>query len=76
MIAQGAKMQGFIITDYAPRYAEAREKLGEWLGAGKLKRKFYIQDGLQKAPEHLQELFAGRNMGKMYAILSSLTPWH
>lgn len=65
LIAQAAKIQGFIITDYAARYGEAREKLGEWLGAGKLKRKFYIQDGLEKAPEHLQELFAGRNTGKM-----------
>jgi NADPH-dependent curcumin reductase CurA len=76
MIAQGAKMQGFIITDYAPRFAEAREQLGEWLGTGKLKRKFYIQNGLEKAPEHLQELFAGRNMGKMCVICSSLAPWY
>jgi len=70
MIAQGAKLQGFIITDYVARYGEAREKLGEWLGAGKLKRKFYIQEGLEKAPEHLQELFAGRNTGKMIINVS------
>jgi hypothetical protein len=31
---------------------------------------------LQKAPEHLQELFAGHNMGKMYVIHYSLASWH
>jgi hypothetical protein len=51
------------------------------MAAGKLKRKFHIREGLDRAPEYLNELFAGRNTGKMFVfeiLLSyvvSLTPF-
>jgi len=65
LIAQSASIRGFILTDYVARFEEARVKLGEWLGQGKLKRKFHVQEGLKDAPKHLEELFEGKNTGKM-----------
>ncbi|KIM26115.1 hypothetical protein M408DRAFT_330709 [Serendipita vermifera MAFF 305830] len=70
LIAQSASIRGFIITDYAPHYDEARAKLGEWLGQGKLKRKFHIQQGIKDAPKHLNELYEGKNTGKMVVKVS------
>jgi len=65
LISQSASIRGFILTDYIPRFAEARVKLGEWLGKGQLKRKFYIQEGLKDALSYLRELYEGKNTGKM-----------
>ena len=60
-------MQGFIVFDYASRYAEGRKQLSEWLSAGKMQRKEHIvKGGLEKAPEALLGLFKGLNTGKMF----------
>jgi len=65
LIAQSAKMQGFIVFNYQDRYEDAQKKIGEWLVEGKLKRRFHIEEGLEKCPEYLTHLFEGRNTGKM-----------
>jgi NADPH-dependent curcumin reductase CurA len=65
LISQSAKMHGFIVLDYKEKYADARKELGEWLAEGKLKRRFHIEEGLEKCPEHLNRLFEGKNTGKM-----------
>ncbi|KZT40446.1 NAD(P)-binding protein [Sistotremastrum suecicum HHB10207 ss-3] len=65
LISQRAKMQGFIVFDYADRYPEAIKEMSEWIREGKLKRKFHIVKGLDKAPESLGLLFTGGNTGKL-----------
>lgn len=71
LITQHASLQGFIVFNYAERYPEARAKIGEWMGEGKIKRRFYIQNGLEKAPQYLNELYQGKNTGKMMIKVSS-----
>jgi len=58
-------MQGFIVLNYEEEYEGARKRLGEWLAEGKLKRRFHIEEGLEKCPEYLTHLFEGKNTGKM-----------
>jgi len=65
LIAQSAKMQGFIVLTYGEKFGHARKVLGEWLAEGKLKRRFHIEEGLEKCPEYLTHLFEGKNTGKM-----------
>jgi len=74
LIAQSASIRGLIVMDYAPHFEECRAKLGEWLGQGKLKRKFHIQNGLKDAPSHLRELYDGKNTGKMVIKVSAEAP--
>ncbi|KAG8834325.1 hypothetical protein FRC17_009164 [Serendipita sp. 399] len=56
--------------DYAARYNEGRAQLAEWLAAGKLKRRFYLEKGLKNAPQYLNDLFNGKNTGKMIIQVS------
>lgn len=57
-------MQGFLITDYAPRFKEGVDALSAWLTAGKLCCEVDVQHGLENAPQTLQRLFNGTNLGK------------
>jgi NADPH-dependent curcumin reductase CurA len=59
-----SRMEGFIVTDYAPRFAEARVDLASWLEDGRLRQEHDVLEGLERAPEGLRRLFAGGNLGK------------
>ncbi|HTZ49644.1 MAG TPA: NADP-dependent oxidoreductase [Verrucomicrobiae bacterium] len=59
------RVEGFIILDYASRFTEAAQKLGTWKMTGKLKDKQTILKGLEKAPDAINMLFAGGNIGKL-----------
>ncbi|THV07417.1 NAD(P)-binding protein [Dendrothele bispora CBS 962.96] len=65
LIAMRAKIQGFIVFDYAKRYPEATEAISKGLIDGTIKRKFHIVEGIEKAPEALPMLFTGGNTGKL-----------
>ncbi|KAL4787171.1 hypothetical protein BJX76DRAFT_319084 [Aspergillus varians] len=66
VISQRVTMKGFIIFDFAAKYAHAREQLSSWLMQGKLARKEYIlPGGLEAAPKALVDLYGGVNTGKM-----------
>ena len=59
-----ARMEGFIILDYVPRFAESIEVLGRWQREGKLVQKEDVAVGLENAPRTLMRLFTGENFGK------------
>jgi NADPH-dependent curcumin reductase CurA len=63
------KVQGFIILDYAARFVEAATQLGQWKMFGKLKDRETIVEGLEKAPEAINMLFYGANIGKLIVKL-------
>ncbi len=64
LLVKSALMQGFIITDYAPRFAEGVTQLGQWLREGKMKYAENIVDGFENTPRAFLGLFSGDNLGK------------
>ncbi|KAF5381955.1 hypothetical protein D9615_004350 [Tricholomella constricta] len=71
LIAQRAKIQGFIVFDYAARYPEAIQELAQGLSDGSIKRKFHIvEGGIEQAPVALPLLFSGGNTGKLVVKVS------
>jgi NADPH-dependent curcumin reductase CurA len=64
LIVQRGRMEGFLVSDFMSRAAEAVGALAGWLQAGKLKNKVDVQHGLENAPATLRRLFEGRNDGK------------
>ena len=64
LIARRLRMQGFIVLDYAERFAEATARLAELVREGKLLVLEEVLDGLESAPEGLIGLLAGDNIGK------------
>ncbi|MEM9558631.1 MAG: NADP-dependent oxidoreductase [Acidobacteriota bacterium] len=64
ILVNRARMEGFIVFDYAKRYGEALQELGRWVAEGKIDARFDVVDGLENAPEALNRLFDGANTGK------------
>lgn len=64
LLTRRGRMEGFIVFDFEPRYAEAQAQLEEWLRQGRIKTREYIIGGLENAPEALNLLFDGQNTGK------------
>ena len=58
-------VRGFIILDYAPRFAEGAMQLMQWLMEGKLKHQETIVEGLENAPTALNRLFDCDKLGKL-----------
>lgn len=65
LISLRAKIQGFIVFDYARQYKEAKWNMATWISEGKLKFKEDVRVGLDSAPEYLKALFDGGNTGKL-----------
>ncbi len=64
LIVKRLLMQGFIVMDYADRYAEAETELAGWLKAGRMHAVEDVVDGLENAPQALVGVLRGDNLGK------------
>ena len=66
-------MEGFIVFDYAKRYAEGRKELAQWLAEGKLQRReTIVKGGLDVAEKALVGLYEGINTGKLLVEVKSV----
>ncbi|MEM8485344.1 MAG: NADP-dependent oxidoreductase [Bacteroidota bacterium] len=70
VIAKRLRIQGFIVLDYMDRSEECMMQMAQWIGAGKLKYRVDIVDGLNAAPDALNKLFNGSNQGKLIVKVS------
>jgi NADPH-dependent curcumin reductase CurA len=64
LIVARAKMQGFLVSDYAPRFAAAGAELAAWYRAGRLQSREDIVEGFENLPTAFIGLFKGENTGK------------
>jgi len=65
LLINRARMEGFIVFDYAARYPEGARAIAGWLADGMLKAREDIVDGLETFPETLLKLYHGENFGKL-----------
>jgi NADPH-dependent curcumin reductase CurA len=59
------RIQGYIVTDFAPQEEEFLRDASAWFAQGKLKHREHVVEGLHKAPEALIGLLKGENFGKL-----------
>ncbi len=60
-----ARLQGFVVFDYADRYAEARRVMARWIEAGQLLIPFWeVAGDVDMFPEAYQKMYLGENLGK------------
>ncbi len=64
-IIKRLKIQGFLVIDYASRFTDAAMELGKWKMMGMLKDRQTVVEGFEKAPEAINMLFNGENIGKL-----------
>jgi NADPH-dependent curcumin reductase CurA len=65
LLVKRARMEGFVVFDYAKRYPEATNEIAGWIAAGKLASQEHIVEGLENFPETLLMLYRGENTGKL-----------
>jgi NADPH-dependent curcumin reductase CurA len=71
LLVRRARMEGFLVFDFAERYAEAAKELGGWIADGRLKTKEHVVTGsIDEFPATLQMLFRGENVGKLVLELA------
>ncbi|ASK88142.1 NADP-dependent oxidoreductase [Sphingorhabdus sp. SMR4y] len=59
------KVQGFIISDYANRFAEGGAQLGTWAAEGRIRTREDIRPGIENAIVAMKDLYVGGNFGKL-----------
>lgn len=58
-------IRGFIVSNHYDMLGDFMRDMAGWIGAGKMKWKETIYDGIDRAPEAFIGLFKGENFGKM-----------
>jgi NADPH:quinone reductase len=64
LIVYRARMEGFLVTDYAHRFEEAAPRLIRWVAEGKLRYTEDVTEGLENAPRAFIRMLNGENRGK------------
>ena len=71
LLVKQARMQGFLIFDFADRYAEALRALAQWVREGRIRYREDILDGIEHAPDAIAGLYRGENLGKRLIKLTA-----
>jgi NADPH:quinone reductase len=64
LIVFRARMQGFLVSDYASRFGEALPRVARWLASGELRYTEDVTEGLENAPDAFLRMLRGENRGK------------
>jgi hypothetical protein len=71
LLVRRARMQGYLVFDYAEKYGAAIAELARWIQEGRIKVKEQIVRGtVDDFPDTLQMLFRGENTGKLVLELT------
>ncbi len=70
MLMRRLTVRGFIVTDFAPRFAEAGQALAGWMLEGRIKTRQDIRPGLENAAATVKDLYTGGNFGKLLIEVS------
>ena len=65
IMAKRLRVEGFNLIDCGALWPRAAGELAGWVLAGKIRAEETIVDGLERAPEALNMLFDGANVGKL-----------
>jgi len=71
LIVFRARMEGFLINDYAHRFDEAGVRLAQWVAEGKIRWREHVTDGLENAPAAFIGMLNGENRGKALVRVAS-----
>jgi NADPH-dependent curcumin reductase CurA len=64
LLIKCAKMEGFLVNNFAADFESARKQLAAWYHEGKLKHKETMVEGFENIPSAFIGLFSGENIGK------------
>jgi len=65
LLVDRARMEGFLVFDFASRYREAATEMAGWIAEGRLLSVEDVVTGLEQFPDTLLKLYRGENLGKL-----------
>ena len=65
LLTKQARMEGFLVFQFADRHEEGRRQMAKWISDGSLSYKEDFVDGLENAPRAFIGLLRGENFGKL-----------
>ena len=65
LVFRRARMEGFIVLDYADQFPAAAQEMQGWINSGELKQGTTVLNGFSQLPKALIALFEGVNTGKL-----------
>jgi len=71
LITKQAKVEGFLVFQFADRNQEALKQMAEWMKEGKLKYHESIVEGIENAPRAFIGMLRGENIGKQLVKLAA-----
>jgi NADPH-dependent curcumin reductase CurA len=72
LLVYRARMEGFLVFDFASRYKEGVQQMAQWMAEGKLAAHEDVAEGTVKDfPATLLRLFRGENLGKLVLKVAS-----
>jgi NADPH-dependent curcumin reductase CurA len=65
LLVNNARMEGFVVFNFAKRYQEGLMALGQWVAEGKIKTREQVEEGIENFHEVFLKLFTGEKQGKL-----------
>ena len=65
-----ARMEGFLVFQFAARHEEGRLRMAQWIREGKVKYREDVVEGLENAPSAFIGMMRGANFGKLLVKVS------
>ena len=73
MITKRARIEGFLVSEYADRHTKALVEMAGWLRQGRLKYRETIEDGgIENAPAAFISMLKGGNIGKQLVRIADI----
>lgn len=72
LIVKRARVEGFLVFEFADQFDEGFHQMAEWLETGKIKYRETIIDGFENAPRAFIGMLKGANIGKQLVKVSDL----
>ena len=71
LIVARARVEGFLVSDFAPRFGEGLKALSGWIQEGKLQYREQFEEGIANAPRAFLGLLEGKNTGKQLVRIAA-----
>jgi hypothetical protein len=65
LLVNRARMEGFLVFDFAAEYGAALQEMAGWMAAGKLQGRETIAEGIEQFHNTFLRLFSGDKIGKL-----------